>query len=234
MQINKNLYQLEVIYELQDQLNSSTTPNWKESENDYLRAAWMESAELLDSFGYKWWKHTTPDFDNCRVELIDILHFLISESIRFGVDTSELLEVYEETVDYKEELGLMSEEDIILTIEDLVVSCITGETRSAFICLFELLFIFDMDLDSAYLLYLGKRSLNMFRIRHGYQDGSYIKKWNGVEDNVHMLNIVRSNKDQLIDPNKPYEDQIDIIFVELGKIYFSLPEVQHININTEQ
>jgi dimeric dUTPase (all-alpha-NTP-PPase superfamily) len=38
--------------------------------------------------------------------------------------------------------------------------------------------------------YLGKNALNGFRQDHGYKEGTYIKVWNGEEDNVHMLRII--------------------------------------------
>jgi hypothetical protein len=40
-----------------------------------------------------------------------------------------------------------------------------------------------------YRLYVGKNILNQFRQDHGYKEGSYIKIWNGVEDNLVMKEI---------------------------------------------
>ncbi|MFT7292895.1 MAG: hypothetical protein ACI87Q_000741, partial [Pseudohongiellaceae bacterium] len=33
---------------------------------------------------------------------------------------------------------------------------------------------------------------NFFRQDHGYKDGSYIKIWQGQEDNVHLVDILAS------------------------------------------
>jgi hypothetical protein len=44
----------------------------------------------------------------------------------------------------------------------------------------------NLTLDSLYRLYIGKNILNRFRQEHGYKEGSYIKIWNGEEDNVVM------------------------------------------------
>lgn len=40
--------------------------------------------------------------------------------------------------------------------------------------------------------YLGKNVLNRFRQENGYKEGSYIKMWDGIEDNVH-LDVVLAN-----------------------------------------
>ena len=46
----------------------------------------MEVAEAIDSFNWKHWKNidNEPDWTNIRVELVDIWHFIMSESIRIN------------------------------------------------------------------------------------------------------------------------------------------------------
>ena len=39
-------------------------------------------------------------------------------------------------------------------------------------------------------LYIGKNCLNQFRQDHGYKEGTYIKVWNGSEDNVVMVKLL--------------------------------------------
>ena len=50
-----------------------------------------------------------------------------------------------------------------------------------------------LNLDALYKLYVGKNILNKFRQDHGYKDGSYIKIWNGEEDNVTMQSILEKD-----------------------------------------
>ena len=45
----------------------------------------------------------------------------------------------------------------------------------------------DMSFDELYVGYIGKNVLNFFRQDHGYKDGTYIKVWNGKEDNEHLV-----------------------------------------------
>jgi hypothetical protein len=53
-----------------------------------------------------------------------------------------------------------------------------------------------MSLDELYRGYVGKNVLNFFRQDHGYKDGSYIKVWNGREDNEHLVDIAQALNSQ--------------------------------------
>ena len=52
-----------------------------------------------------------------------------------------------------------------------------------------------LNLDSLYKLYVGKNILNQFRQDHGYKEGTYMKIWNGKEDNVTMQSILEENEE---------------------------------------
>jgi hypothetical protein len=51
-----------------------------------------------------------------------------------------------------------------------------------------------LNLDKLYTLYVGKNILNQFRQDHGYKEGTYIKIWNGEEDNVTMQSVLAKNE----------------------------------------
>jgi hypothetical protein len=68
---------------------------------------------------------------------------------------------------------------------------------------FEVVIQSGLNLDSLYQLYIGKNILNQFRQDHGYKDGSYVKVWNGKEDNVVMQNLLAANPS--ISPSELYE-----------------------------
>lgn len=78
---------LEEIFRLQEQLNlrlGVDTAHMKDDQRqqwvlNYCRAMTQEIAELTDSVPWKWWaKYQKFDKQNARVEVIDLLHFLIS------------------------------------------------------------------------------------------------------------------------------------------------------------
>ena len=50
----------------------------------------------------------------------------------------------------------------------------------------------DLSAEDLYRHYVGKNVLNFFRQDHGYQDGTYIKEWQGREDNEHLSELLES------------------------------------------
>ena len=78
---------LEEIFRLQEQLNLKIgvdTAHMTDEQRqqwvlNYCRAMTQEIAELTDSVPWKWWaKYQKFDKQNARVEVIDLMHFLIS------------------------------------------------------------------------------------------------------------------------------------------------------------
>jgi len=47
-----------------------------------------------------------------------------------------------------------------------------------------------MDFDELYRLYVGKNVLNHFRQDQGYKQGTYLKLWQGREDNEHLIEVM--------------------------------------------
>ena len=70
--------QILTMLELQNAMNSKVNENWVEQDFAWYRAIWVECAELLDHYGWKWWKKQTPDADQVKLELVDIWHFGLS------------------------------------------------------------------------------------------------------------------------------------------------------------
>src|SRR5690606_40039969 len=66
---------------LQDRLNSLINPQWIDGGARFLRAAFVESAEALEHYGWKWWKKQSTDLPQVQMELIDILHFYLSHTL---------------------------------------------------------------------------------------------------------------------------------------------------------
>ena len=68
---------------MQHQFNVVVNPDWKKANYAWRRAMWIESAELLDHIGYKWWKNVgaEPDAKQVLLEVVDIFHFMLSECL---------------------------------------------------------------------------------------------------------------------------------------------------------
>nr|CCC91622.1 unnamed protein product [Trypanosoma congolense IL3000] len=79
---------------LQDGLNKMVDSNWRQSRcaDDWALAITMETAELLDSYPWKWWKNLQAQVDtqNVKIELTDILHFSLSGAMQVGSDVTKM------------------------------------------------------------------------------------------------------------------------------------------------
>ena len=199
-------HKLEEMFLLQKQLNDSTNgKNWELGQNkfgkeiNWLRCIHMEVAELIDSTPWKHWKNinSEPDMNNIHVELVDIWHFLMSYILQETnvpkavslVNTHCIYEAVEE-VDVK----LMQKESeklsyIALAIDTGNMPSFSGVER--FIDqFFRCCKISGLSFTWLQKLYIGKNCLNKFRQDHGYKEGTYVKVWNGDEDNVVMVSVL--------------------------------------------
>lgn len=81
---------------------------------NYCRAMSQELAELTDSVPWKWWaKYQQFDAQNARVEVVDMLHFLISLAQVLGMDADDLFNAYlkKNEVNFKRQESGYSEKD---------------------------------------------------------------------------------------------------------------------------
>ncbi len=171
---------------LQDAMNSKINTDWREAGNEWYRAIWIECAEMLDHYGWKWWKHQQADMDQVILEIVDIWHFILSDLLENTSDqdalAAELAEQFSEQP---------SAADIKLAIESLASKTLMSKSAevSAFI---ELMAAVSLTADDLYRGYIGKNVLNFFRQDHGYKDGTYQKVWGGREDNEYLVESAAS------------------------------------------
>ncbi len=176
--------QLIAMLELQEAMNSKVHPQWREQGYAWHRAIWVESAELLEHFGWKWWKKQTPDHDQVALELVDIWHFGLSMELQSGAQLDLIAQELAE--------GLSSPrgpEDFNSAVEHFVAKTLLqlGFPVAEFA---QLLHLSGLSFVRLYSLYVGKNVLNFFRQDHGYKEGTYLKIWQGREDNEHLVDIL--------------------------------------------
>lgn len=198
--------------ELQQTLNDATNgKNWEEGMTkngkkiDWRRCIYLEAAELIESYPWKHWKNidASPDYENIKIEIVDIWHFVMSEALRLykienrgsiadiataisnmkGFDAF-LQNAKSEQLDSYAEIALVEDMIKVLFCSDdidaLTVSFLTMASK------------LNLKLPELYTLYIGKNILNKFRQDHGYKEGTYIKEWQGKEDNVVMQEILKN------------------------------------------
>lgn len=204
---------LREMFVLQQQLNDET--NGKGWENGYTknnklinwkRCIYMEAAELLDSFSWKHWKNIDKDtdWDNVRVEIVDIWHFVMSllledYKVNGKGDIEALIAEVAESQGFndfcKEPYDSSAFDSLELVNEiEAMIHMTSGFKLDLFDDLlkeyFDLSLKCGVNLSELYRFYIAKNVLNRFRQNHGYKEGCYVKKWDGKEDNEVMIEIL--------------------------------------------
>ena len=175
---------LETMAAMQDAHNTQVHPEWRTRGYEYYRAVWVECAELLDHFGWKWWKRQVPDLGQVKLELVDIWHFGMSDLMRAGALDAEVAGILDVDPVRDADAGRIRG-----AVEDLAHETLAGKAFAvkAFARVMELL---PLPYDELFRLYVGKNVLNRFRQDHGYKAGTYVKVWAGREDNEHLMELL--------------------------------------------
>jgi len=181
--------QISQMLTMQDAMNSRVSETWRDNGYQWYRAIWVECAEMLDHHGWKWWKHQEIDIAQVQLELVDIFHFGLSLRLMTGASVATITsEIADEIM-----TALSSENresDFKIALENLASAAVTNKAFDAE-ALADCMRLMKMDLDELFRQYVGKNTLNFFRQDHGYKDGSYIKIWNGEEDNEVLALLVK-------------------------------------------
>ena len=94
---------LDKIFEMQEKLNRRIGINLDNLGDDekikwilnYSRALQQEVSELIDSVPWKWWaKYQKFDKQNARVEVVDIMHLLVSIAQVLGMSADDIFDAY--------------------------------------------------------------------------------------------------------------------------------------------
>ena len=144
---------LHTMADMQEQHNVLVHPQWREQGFEFYRAMWVECAEMLDHFGWKWWKQQTPDIDQVKLELVDIWHFALSELMRErAIDPAVAEQLATVSVD-----KATDPESFRLAIETLAAACLS--TRSIDLSAFcAAMAALPMDYAELYALYIIEKT----------------------------------------------------------------------------
>ncbi|HWV15454.1 MAG TPA: dUTP diphosphatase [Cellvibrio sp.] len=185
--MNAQAQQIAIMLDLQRGMNAKVNSDWINQGFEWYRAIWVECAELMDHYGWKWWKKQAPDTEQVALELIDIWHFGLSILLQSGKPQADLVAQVQAALTIATD-----EKDFRLDLEKFVAATLAD--KQFHIALFgRLMAGIDMSFEQLYRGYVGKNVLNFFRQDHGYKDGSYRKHWHdGREDNEHLVEAVQS------------------------------------------
>lgn len=188
------IQQVKELLVLQDQFNTQVNPDWKTANQDWDTAVICESAEMMESYGYKWWKKQTPDMNNVRLELIDIYHFITSYSIEQWEGSLDTLALV-----ISSSLGCaIHEPDSSFARENysMIFHMLNQNPHNMFKCFADLCERAELSWEDLYKGYIAKNALNAFRANNGYKQGTYQKIWSkdniegDKEDNYFLMNFI--------------------------------------------
>ena len=204
----QNQNSINEMLKMQSALNEMTNgADWRNGKTalgkviDWRRCIVMETAELIDSYPWKHWKavDAQTDIENVRVELVDIWHFLLSLALE-NFESEKASELLNKALDTSNEFQAISTELSVIeqvrihetmmrtALESVQVS--ESYLSALTIAFFNSCKVAELDFDQLYQIYMAKNVLNKFRQDHGYKEGTYVKEWNGKEDNVVMFEII--------------------------------------------
>lgn len=197
----------------------------------YGNALMVEAGEFLTEYGYKWWKKTYSSIERAKLELVDMLHFMLSiavyEEARFRKLSSGLDDAYHEEIggaisdriedrlasNYEEGRVSKHVANINLQAANFQLGNIVNVSsmfESFFYCCKAVGFSFT----EMYEAYVGKNALNIFRYTNGFFDGTYNKQWNidGVltDDSEVVQNVIDEMKGKV---------NIDDVYNRLDDLY---------------
>lgn len=171
---------------MQDAINTQVHVDWRGRGNPWYRAIWVECAELLDHYGWKWWKGQEPDLDQVRLELVDIWHFGLSTLLARDLPAEAIATEFAAALAQPTPCG--DGEVFRRAVEQFAARTLAAQDFDlpGFAVL---MLVIEFDFDELYRRYVGKNVLNRFRQDHGYREGTYRKHWQGREDNEWLVEL---------------------------------------------
>lgn len=180
---------------------------------NWFRCINLEVAEAIESTPWKHWKAVNGivDWDNMHIELVDVMHFLLSQLlveytkyeankiniINSSISTLDIvnsINKYNQVVDKDvtqllkqlERLQLFSLLNDVETRNDIGMIDTQDDKILGYMIriFFEACMYANLSFDELHSMYIMKATLNKFRQDNGYANGTYVKLWDGKEDNI--------------------------------------------------
>lgn len=193
--------QLLIQTKLQNRLNTVVNPQWIEAGYNWTTAMMVEGVEALDHWGWKWWKKQEPNVAQVHIELVDIWHFMLSHTL-VSCKGDEHDAAAQIRFNAREGAHMLSVGDVILDLPAAGFITLTKAFVSeaalgkASLTLFaHMCRTASLSWDELHKIYVAKNVLNLFRQAHGYKEGTYIKTWNGREDNETLHDLMLADAD---------------------------------------
>ncbi|MGE0485881.1 MAG: dUTP diphosphatase [Gammaproteobacteria bacterium] len=201
-----------VMLDMQDEMNCHVDADWMSRGREWYRAIWIECAELMDHYGgWKWWKHAAPDLEQAMLELVDIWHFGLSLRLVAGGTRRDIAAAL-----VAEWNAPPATRGFLVEVESLAVAALDGR-RFAVGSVANLVAACGRGFDDLHRTYVAKNVLNVFRQDHGYRSGSYVKTWDGREDNVVLAELLGTLDSDAVDFRERVYAALERVYVTLER-----------------
>lgn len=213
-----SLTQFVRIATMQDSLNSvAAGTDWRDQNLAWDTAVLKEGTEALDHLGWEWWKKTTPNLEQAKIEIIDMLHFAMSGTLLMPVPPLLIHSMIIEASANMEptQLAEISTWGADRFIKEAIVSSMVGNFPFAVLIITEAGSRLGMSTDDMFNAYIAKNILNRFRKANGYKEGTYFKIWDGREDNEHLTEIMNAADPAADDYETVLMDQLSARYAAL-------------------
>jgi len=194
--------QIKTLLKMQDELNKIVHPEWHTQGYDYMRASAIESVEAIEHHGWKWWKLQKIDLPQLQMEMIDIFHFYLSRVLqqeKVNYQEAALNSMIEKYMPSNSDNISIKFDDKVYSVDEMklldkidLMCGLACAKRFDFPLFFNICKEVDLTPKDIYEQYVQKNTLNIFRQKNGYKQGTYVKIWFNEEDNVHLVNIAKT------------------------------------------
>jgi dimeric dUTPase (all-alpha-NTP-PPase superfamily) len=187
------------VFAKQLELNDVAVTGWINKRLDWNTAILVESAEAIDSTNWKWWKTTEDDLENLKVEIIDLLCFVISksyESCHFDDPSLEFEQIVSKfSITFTQGAAYQKsheEGNVVHWLKQMTIGALTDNNKLMIQSLGSACSLLGMSAEELKTRHLTKNLLNHYRQERGYNDPSinYRKVVEGKEDNIWFKTIV--------------------------------------------
>lgn len=185
--------QLPELFKLQNQLNDVVHEAWPSQHFKWYRAAMVEAIEAMEHTDWKWWKAQDTDHAQVSLELVDIFHFILSDRAQDSFNKGRSLDSDGTQIEflassYARRSVNEDPAQFLPSLERFIYGCSTGSIPVHHF--WDMCAAVGLHWPVLRLLFLGKNALNLFRQENGYKTGTYVKIWDGREDNEHLFEII--------------------------------------------
>ncbi len=179
---------------MQDSLQVKTVgADWRDKNLDFASAIMGESAEANDHYGWKWWAKQNPNIEAAGIECVDVIHFALAGILQDFTPEDAWTELTSALQNIDPVIwAQLSQYTFSEWIKDTAITALTGNFGQSLYSALRAANSVGIDTNEVYKQYIGKNVLNGFRKENGYKEGTYIKAWDGKEDNDFLVETMNA------------------------------------------